>query len=510
MSAILKKLRQIIGFNPWGWWRAAAQMRQRVAEFQADGDHGRDGLPALVVISPWLGTSIPWFSLAVGLMMARKGARVRFVVDDLAFGQNAIRDHWVLKAIFKVMEEVSNGFEVDRLSDSRSTVLDEHDEREATRLAELNAVWAMRGEMMEHGRERRVALYAEQNLAALSRIRTLLSEIGELDLLFVPGGIFRHSGAWFYEARKRGLRVATYDAGGYAATLIASDGMASQLHDIPRAFRSLKEDLGSGADDLAEAIETARHEMGKRRGGTDKFNTQLANSETIPDAYRNAILIALNSSWDAAALGLHRAYPSNIEWIVGTVEYLLANSSRTIIIRQHPAERTAMSATTDDYATLLSSRIGSNPRVHFIAAADPINSYELLEAVDAVVVHTSTIAMEAAAIGKPVITGSSSYYSSLGFVEYAAEREAYERLLAKAAAGEIDVTEAQKTDALLCYYITQCRNWIFSDFNPANFKTWVQKPLSHWYGDPLVEQLVDSITHGIPIAYIRHRSGVAA
>jgi hypothetical protein len=37
---------------------------------------------------PWLLTRGPWYFIALGLLLARKGARVTFVVDDMMFGDS--------------------------------------------------------------------------------------------------------------------------------------------------------------------------------------------------------------------------------------------------------------------------------------------------------------------------------------------------------------------------------------------------------------------------------------
>jgi hypothetical protein len=155
---------------------------------------------------------------------------------------------------------------------------------------------------------------------------------------------------------------------------------------------------------------------------------------------------------------------------------------------------------------MLRQVFGTPDRLHFIAAEDPINSYSLLERVAAVVVHTSTIGIEAAAFGRPAVTGSASYYSQLGFVARADTREGYEALLGRAARGELAVTSAMREDAKLCFYITQCCNWVFSAFNPGDFARWIAEPITRWEGEPAVARMVQAIISGVPVAVLNHRA----
>ncbi|MFN6934483.1 MAG: hypothetical protein ACK4NZ_04960 [Tsuneonella sp.] len=507
MTLLLGQLRKFLGFNPVGWERARRLMDRRVAEYLHTLPDKPSGSDIVAVVGPWQGTSIPWFTLVVALMLAGEGARVRFVVDDLPFGSGRMRHVFVMRAIRHVMARVARRFPVTLLSKVTPASVDAASSAEIDRLASLNATWELRGEMLQSRRAEIVARSAAQMRAAQGHIAALFANGPIPDVLWVPGGVFGDSGLWFHEARKRGVRVASFDTGGYQTSMLASDGMACQLDDVPRAFRQLAMDWASDPEDRSQALARAEQEIVARRGGTDAFESQVQGGGEGRPEFDGGILLALNSSWDAAALGPHRAFSSNTDWIVGTTSYLLEHTDRHVIVRQHPAERLAIGATSEDYANLLGRHFGEHPRLHFIAAADPINSYALLDRVAAVVVHTSTIGMEAVAFGRPVVTGSASYYSGLGFVNRADELDAYTALLARAAAGQLSVTEAMREDARLCFYITQCQNWVFSPFNPADFALWSRRPISHWQAQPAVSRMVRSVLTGTPVAVLNHREG---
>lgn len=506
MVSLTAYVRKKLGFNPWGWERARKAMDSRVAEFLPSIGEPGDGPSAWVVIAPWGGTSIPWFTLALALMMAKQGARIRFIVDDVRYGGNPLRHRVILRAIKHVMRRVAKRLDVSTLSDFGPQPLGAEDRVVIARLAELNATWALRGEMPQRGRQSLVNRSIVETSVAQGHIAALFGGAERPDLLFVPGGIFGDSGLWFREARKRGIRVASFDTGGYQTMMLATDGMACQLQDVPRAFRILGDEWAQCPSDRAEALARADKEIAQRRQGTDTFESQLAGAGAGSGEFEGGILIALNSSWDAAALGPHRVFPSNTDWILGTVRYLLENTDRPVIVRQHPAERLPIAATSEDYALMLRRAFGTPDRLFFIAAADPINSYALLDQVAAVVVHTSTIGMEAVAFGRPVVTGSASYYSKLGFVEQAETLERYESLLDRAAQGGLQVTATMRDDAKLCFYITQCCNWVFSGFNPGDFARWIAEPIAHWEVQPAVARMIRAIVSDTPVAVLNHHA----
>lgn len=501
MNALKDRLRRAIGFNPVAWVGYARLMRRRLGTFAERLPRAPTGLRCLVVVTPWEGTAIPWLSLSVGFMLAARGARVIFVVDDLPFGSNAVRYSLILAAIRHAMRAVPSQCRVITLSSVTAEAT--APTSRATDLATLNAVWQLRGEMMEEGRAQAEA----RNLASIAKAEAPIGAVfaaDRYDMMFAPGGVYGNSGLWVALAREAGVRVATYDNGGFGTWVTAADGLACHLGDIPRATVMIKDRIAERPDERARILAAADEQIAKRRAGTDIFDYQVRDGNQGATDIDGAIMLALNSSWDSAALGVHDVFATNKDWIIETVRFLLDTTDVPVIVRQHPAERLDFARTTDDYGALLSRHFGDHPRLHFIAAADPVNSYALLPRVAAVVVHSSTIGTEAAAFGRVVITPSHAYYADLGFVWHARSLADYQSFLSAAARGELQVTEAMRDDAKICYYVTQVCNWIHSSFNPETFHLWKQQPLEHWYGEPATARMLDSLLDDVPVAVLNH------
>ena len=456
-----------------------------------------------VLVMPWLGTDVPWFSTVFGLFLSRKGNEVVFVVDDLPFGNNPVRFNFILWCISSVLKHIAKRHTIIRLSAySAAGTLLPAEAASVGKLAAFNAVWALKGETRTKGRKRYVEIITKQLTASYVAVKALIAD-NSFDVMLIPGGVYSSSGVWEECASKAGIRVASYDGGAYGVLLLCANGVSAQLQDIPRAFSILKSrpDFEHERQYLSE---TALTEMQRRRAGTDKFSSQM-NVETEKNLkFNNGVLIALNSSWDSAALGLHVVFESSAQWIVETTRWLLDNTESDIIVRQHPVERLDIARTTDDYRKLLAANFGDNARVHFIAADAPVNTYDLLNAVKTVVVYTSTIGTEAAVLGKVVLTPSRSYYSSLGFVWNADTREKYFNHLSNAVKGSYSVNQAMKDDAICCYYLTQCCNWISTPFNPSDFADWSKFNLSDLYMLAPVQLSLASIQDNVPAAVLNH------
>lgn len=501
---MLDTLKQWVGLHPGKWLLDSGLMLRRAMAFLRERAPVPGGVRVGVVVTPWGGTFIPWYSLAVGLLLSRSGCQVSFLLDDTLFGDRPIRFKFVLGCLRAVLRPLRSEFHLVRLSRvGREGGLALEDSALVRRLAKLNATWELRGEMKEDGRLALTVRYEQQLEKALRAIRQVVVP-GAFDTLFIPGGVWGTSGLWAELARRTGTRFGSFDAGGYGTVMIAGNGVACQLQDIPLAFRLFTEGDTSNASSIRLVRTQAEEEMARRAAGVDAFESQVQGSGLGSSRFDGGIMLALNSSWDSAALGLHTLFEDNTDWILKTVELLLESTEVPVIVRQHPAERLEIARTSDDYASMLHRRFGDHPRLHFIAAADKVNSYQLMKKLKAVVVYTSTIGIEAAALGRPVITASSSYYSRLGFVHLADNLASYEDLLRQAASGELKVSEAARERALLAFYLTQSCNWIFSDFNPWDFQTWKARTLDEWLRDENVQIILLAIREGRPVAWSNH------
>lgn len=496
-----------LGINPLRWSASVRHLLSLVDQTEAhQAQHPAAAEPRrtiALVVTVWLTTWVPWYAVLMGLLLSTRGNRVVFIHDDLPFGDAPRVASVVRHFIRRVMRRLTGRYTVLALSEflRDGAAPSDGDLARIDRLAALNAVHKLRGETLAEGRSTYEALVRRQLRLALPAIDRVVAE-HRFDAIVMPGGVYGTSGLWIAAGEARGVRVSTYDAGA-GLVLLAARGIAAQLQDIPAAFARMKQDAGSPARE-AVMLGLGRAEIEKRHSGRSAFNYQQSSGISDPlDPYKGAILIALNSSWDQAALGLHVVFKDSAEWIVESVRWLLEHTETKVVVRQHPAERFDLARTSDDYGALLRQSFGDHERLFFIAAANPVNSYELLSVSSAVLAYTSTFGVEATALGKPTITASRSYYADLGFVWSAKSRDAYFELLGQAARQQLSVTPAMSRDALLCYYTTQVCNWNFTPFNPVSDDFFLRS-LADLQAAPDVDVILSVLETGTPAAVLNH------
>jgi hypothetical protein len=82
-------------------------------------------------------------------------------------------------------------------------------------------------------------------------------------------------------------------------------------------------------------------------------------------------------------------------------------------------------------------------------------------------------------------------------------------LLREAASGSLAVAPRAREDARVCFYVTQCCNWIFSTFNAGDYQRWREQPLDHWRNQPSIQRMLRAIIGNVPVAVLNHQAAVA-
>jgi len=418
----------------------------------------REGEAGFVVL-PWpTFTLLPEYILALAIAFRMRGRNVRIIWDDTIFGAATIAERLQHRRIHNLLESMPSVLSTLRLSDFAPASEPALSEQEVDQLAELNGIRRFLCETPAPGTQAEYALFRESMTVAADRIQTLLLQ-HPLDYLVVPGGIYRTSGLFVGLGKRLGVRVATFDSGG-PVLHISTDGVAAHHDDIPRVFGAIPDD--------DKMVEWGQAELARRMEGKDTFSYQTVTAEGRDAG--GGVLIPLNQSFDTAALGRQRLFRSQTEWMLESVAWILEHTQERVVIRRHPVERRTGMHSRDDYEGSLAARFGTSPRIRYIRAEHPVNTYDLLRAASIVLPHTSTVGVEAAALGKPVVLHSDSYYANLGFVWSARSREEYFELIGRALTGDLCVSEKQRRAAWRCYYLTQCCSFLNTAFTPENIR----------------------------------------
>lgn len=159
---------------------------------------------------------------------------------------------------------------------------------------------------------------------------------------------------------------------------------------------------------------------------------------------RTKIGLFTNLMWDASLEADTVVFTSVYGWINTTIEYFAQRSDIELVIKAHPAEE------------LLDTKVGMvnwirsnyDPLPENVILLEPttnVSPYELIQEIDLGVVFNSTLGLEMAYQGIPVVVVSDTHYRGLGFTFDPTSVNEYFSLLEQS--GEIEMTESMQTRA---------------------------------------------------------------
>ncbi|MDR3598760.1 hypothetical protein [Clostridium sp.] len=200
---------------------------------------------------------------------------------------------------------------------------------------------------------------------------------------------------------------------------------------------------------------------------TENFN--------YPQKNNKGILVSLftNVVWDATLAGMNSVYKNQIDWIKDTIEYFerQGQEDNNLVIRIHPAENGVYGLPSHELVMeeLYKWKKDYKPNVYFIKSHEKINSYDLIERSDLVLVYGSNIGLEAVFCNKPVIVSGLPHYKKRGFTIDPVSQKEYLDILQKIVNREIEFSpnlEIAKKYAYMALIDSQLDLNIFVDEHP--------------------------------------------
>jgi len=264
--------------------------------------------------------------------------------------------------------------------------------------------------------ERAVESYAwvYDQVSALIRQRGITT-------LVVFNGRFTHDQAAAAAAQAQGARVLYYDAGGletgFDLTFATTHDWADLQHRMLRMWEAWppgeRGDIGAAwfvnrqeHNEPGLRVFVDMQERG-RLEGLPKCERLVAFFSSSPDE-----IAELDLNWDE----FHGSQPAALAVLAKAIR---AHPGTELVVRTHPHMRLKPSTDLEDWRTAVAS---AQPSAHF-DAADPLDSYALMRAADVVVTYGSTVGVEAAYLGKPVIILGPSAYDRIGCATRASNPE---------------------------------------------------------------------------------------
>ncbi len=275
-------------------------------------------------------------------------------------------------------------------------------------------------------------LRRERNEAHVRAMLSLLAET-KPDVVIVPNGSMLEFGVTFKVARYLEIPVMTYEFGEQSERM-----WLAQNEDVMRQDTSAMWNARKGIPLSDEEWKRVKDLFSARQGGglwenftrlwqgTPSQGGENARAALGLDA-RPLALLPANVLGDSLTLGRHIFSRSMTEWMIGTIEYFSRRQDVQLVIRVHPGEQIGWGPSVYD---ILTEKFPSLPEnIHLLPAGANVNTYDLVNTADFGLVFTTTVGMEMAMVGLPVIVTGETHYRGKGFTLDADSWDSFYRYL---------------------------------------------------------------------------------
>ncbi|MEI9897630.1 MAG: hypothetical protein WDN28_28170 [Chthoniobacter sp.] len=508
-STILREVWRGLGRKPAkpdGFGDMAERFSRRIREFSTPFPPvSRPGKVA-VLVTPWMCTPVPFFSLEIAWMLRREGYEVTLLWDRSNVFFNAARGREI-DAVLRVLKGLPAG--LDYVDVSAITAPAAPQSPALDLLLYENAVRQIRGEggapaFLAANPERTVEMYAHAG-----RVRKVLGD-GGYSWVLIPGGVWAASGLYVEIAEALGTPFTTFDCGP-GAMYLAHDGVAAHLGDVPGAFREIKERCDRTPSEREDVIRLAEADLRVRMEGRDEYRLQPRPASASVE-HRCDILVPLNYRADTAALCRQRVFPSITAWLEAILRWLETRPGVYLSIRQHPCERIEEFKGHDRWDELIARFPAVRDRVTLVLAEDTVNTYDLLRCASVVLPYTSRVGIESALLGKPAILSTHCYYDNCGVAWSASTPEEYFSLIDQALDKALPVTAERRESAAIAYYIIERCLELRTDFTPtpSEFARWVEIPPDELWAQPALRTVRETLISRRRIPLMRYESFLEA
>lgn len=485
----------------------ARACEHRLAQWREIPTAPANGQKVGVLLTPWLSTAVPFFSLECALALAQRGCTVTILWDTSDVFGNASNPGEVeeIARLFPALPAHLGVIEVRAIGDEMPAGGGEI----ADGIIRENAIWKMRGEDRADDFLASRPGLLEATRKHLGGVEHFLRQSG-VEWILVPGGLYGLSAAYLAVARQLGIGVSTYDSD-VGMLMLSHHGAATHHADIPQSLALLETELRARPERETAIIEAASAELGKRRAGISDYQFQKVAASDRADGDHN-ILVPLNLRWDSAALSRQRLFPSVAEWLTQLVRWTERTPDARLCIRQHPAERFPETRGSDDLGALLRAAGAERESVRFVAADDAVSTYDLLRTARVVLPFSSTLGVEATMLGIPVVTSTNCYYAPLGFVWDALTVSEYFSRISEALVGQLAVSDAARRRAALVYHLTQTHALMKTFFTPLplDFPKWTAFSPHALWSLPEPADLLTALVTRTPLSFLRYRRAAEA
>jgi hypothetical protein len=249
------------------------------------------------------------------------------------------------------------------------------------------------------------------------------------DVVIVPNGTIQEMGIVYRVARHLEIPTVTFEFGDQRERIwLAQDAeiMRHETDDLwaAKGGEPLTEAQLHQLQELFSAREDAKTWQNFARQWQDlptEGGTAIREKLGLDD--RPVVLLATNVLGDSLTLGRQTFSETMAEWIERTVKTFAEREDVQLVIRVHPGETLTHGTSMVD---VVRAALGEIPtHIHLVGPEEKINTYDVVDVADLGLVYTTTVGLEMALRGIPVVVAGQTHYRGRGFTHDPGTWEAY-------------------------------------------------------------------------------------
>ena len=239
------------------------------------------------------------------------------------------------------------------------------------------------------------------------------------DVLILPNGLILEYGALLHVARYLDIPVVSYEFGEQRDRIWLSRNISVMLQETDALWAATKSaEFSERERAQVKELFSTRQAAGLFRNFYRRWQNLPAEGAGVVRAKldldtRPVVLLAANVIGDSLTLGRAAFTGDMSTWLGRTLDYFNNRNDVQFVLRVHPGES---SLNGPSVADLVCSQLSDLPsHMRLVAADDPINTYDLVDVADLGLVYTTTVGLEMAMNGLPVIVAGKTHYRGKGF-----------------------------------------------------------------------------------------------
>ena len=151
---------------------------------------------------------------------------------------------------------------------------------------------------------------------------------------------------------------------------------------------------------------------------------------TAVESHEGVLSVFTNVVFDTSQVHANTIFSDMFAWLDQLKITIRAHPELLFVVRAHPDEDRLGKASRESVSTWIGlSGLADQSNVRFFGPGDQVDSYALIEISQAVLTYNSSIGLEAAIMGKPVLLAGRARYSESGAVIAPADQEQFDRSL---------------------------------------------------------------------------------